>query len=182
MTHTVLHRSRAVQCFWPGLAMPGMCRHMQARASRLAAGCPDHRLFQRASRNQAWTSSLSQQTGAHPSHRRRHAALRCAVLRCPLLCVSPVDRHDASRGLAVGGQEDGVGADAVAIHRGGGLQVVHKQQAQLGDHVHQAVLLVDLGGKAGRGGGGGGGSAGRNKCEQAVAQHVRLQTLHCCLA
>jgi len=50
--------------------------------------------------------------------------------------TAPVDGVEAACGGAADGQEYGVGADAVAVHSGSGLQVIHKQQAQLGDHVH----------------------------------------------
>ena len=56
----------------------------------------------------------------------------------------PVDGEDAAGRVRRRRQEDRVRADAVAVHRGGRLQVIHEQQAQLGDHVHQAELLADL--------------------------------------
>lgn len=57
---------------------------------------------------------------------------------------APVDGVEAARRLCAHRQEDGVGGDAVAVHGGGGLQVVHKQQAQLGDDVDEPVLVADL--------------------------------------
>ena len=57
---------------------------------------------------------------------------------------TPVDRHDTASAVAVCCQEDGVRADAVAVHCCGCLQVVYKQQAQLCHHIHQAILLTDL--------------------------------------
>lgn len=57
---------------------------------------------------------------------------------------APVDGIEAAVGGGGSCEEDGVGGDAVAVHRGRRLQVVHKQEAELGDDVHQAVLLADL--------------------------------------
>ena len=70
-----------------------------------------------------------------------HEAVR---LRHSRLGESPVDGIEATIGGCGGCEEDGVRGDAVSVDCSGSLQVIHKQQAQLGDNIHQAVLLADL--------------------------------------
>ena len=57
---------------------------------------------------------------------------------------APVDGIEAASGGRGGCEEDGVRRDAVPVDGGGRLQVVHEEQAQLGDDIHQPILLADL--------------------------------------
>jgi hypothetical protein len=52
--------------------------------------------------------------------------------------AAAVDGQDAARRVGRGRQKDGVGRDAVAVHGRRRLEVVHEQQAELGDDVHEA--------------------------------------------
>ena len=61
-----------------------------------------------------------------------------------LLSFVPVDGQYATSGIRSRGQEDGVWADPVPVHSSGCLQVIHKEQAQLGDHIYQAKPFTDL--------------------------------------
>ncbi len=72
----------------------------------------------------------------------QHAAV-CGAARALPVCP-PVDAVKAPRFRRVGSEKDGVWADPVAVHRCRGLQVVDKQQAQFGDHVHQPILVAYL--------------------------------------
>lgn len=67
-----------------------------------------------------------------------------------------VDGVEAAGG-GVAGDEDGVGGDAVAVDGRARLQVVDEDEAELRDHVHEAVLVAHLAGGEGGGGAGRGG-------------------------
>ena len=94
-------------------------------------------------------SLASQPPGHHPSqppHPPTHLAADEGddglLVHCGQQHLTPpVERVEAAHAGGIARQEDGVRADAVAVHCGGSLEVVHKQQAQLGNHVHQAILL-----------------------------------------
>ena len=56
----------------------------------------------------------------------------------------PVDGVKASNARCRCSQKDGVWTDAVPVDCCGCLQVIHKQQTELGDDIHQAILVTDL--------------------------------------
>ena len=57
--------------------------------------------------------------------------------------AAAVHRVDAARGGGVAREEDRVVANLVAIDGRRRLQVIHKEEAHLGHHIDDAVLLRD---------------------------------------